>query len=83
MGSGHPAVQRLASDISRALAGMAGRLRNFAPYLRVSELPRDGTLFLAIVTDEVGGETLAYFAQFTFVPDKWFRCQDETEVVAA
>lgn len=72
--SGAPSwAQRLATDINRALAQIAAdrKPRTFAK----ADLPSDGSEGLAIVSDEVGGSTLAFFDGAA-----WRRAQDRVIV---
>jgi hypothetical protein len=59
LGSNPAALQQLQTDINRALAEIRALIA--PPQLAKAKLPTDGSIRLAIVTDEVGGEVLAYF----------------------
>ncbi len=52
-------LQRFATDLNALLARV--QIDIMPPYLTVSQLPTDGSKRLAIVTDETGGEVLAFF----------------------
>lgn len=69
-----PAVQRLAGDVSRAfsLLDANSKARRFAK----AALPTDDSVRVAIVTDDVGGEVLAFFTS----AGEWRRSTDRALV---
>lgn len=71
--SAPPWAQRLTTDINRMLAQISAdrKPKTFAK----ANLPSDGSEGLAIVSDEVGGSTLAFFDGAA-----WRRVQDRVIV---
>lgn len=72
-GSAPPWAQRFATDIQRALTQIATdhKPKTFA----LADLPLDGSEGLAVVSDEAGGITLAFFDGTA-----WRRVQDRNVV---
>lgn len=62
-------AQRFATDLQRVLTQIS--TDRMPPTLAVADLPTDGSEGLAVVSDEVGGVTLAFFDG-----SQWRRVQD-------
>lgn len=75
IGSGPGWPQQLQADLNKIFA-LLSAADNRPPRYVKANLPKDDSIRLAIVTDEVGGETLAFFTS----TNVWKRVTDNAVV---